>query len=104
MRQSFATPNTLSLENTPEPVPGLVLPVYEDIHPIARPRPVLPHHPTTNTIAPTENAPGNNLGLLCFSIYETALICRSRVNPGRHALAGRHRLHVGVALDILGRS
>jgi hypothetical protein len=66
--QVVPTPNTLSLENTPEPTPGLLLPVDEEIYPIARPRPVLPHQSTSNTIAP-ENAPEDNLGLLCFSIY-----------------------------------
>jgi hypothetical protein len=54
------SPNTLSLENTPEPIPGLSTPVYEDI--IYPPRPVLPHQPTSNTIAP-ENAPEDNFGL-----------------------------------------
>jgi len=68
MPQIFPTPNTLSLEDTPEPTPGPSTPVYEDIYPIARPRPALPHQPTSNTIAP-ENAPEDNLGLHYFSIY-----------------------------------
>ena len=100
---SFPTPNTVFLEDTKEPIPGLFSPVYEDIYPFAKPRPLLPHRPTSNTIAPG-NAPEDNLGLYYFSIYYKALICGSRFNPGRHALAGGHRIHADVALDILGGS
>ena len=104
MPPSFPTPNTFFLEDTKEPIPGLLSPICEDIYPFAMPRPVLPYYqPTSNTIAP-ENAPEDNLGLHYFSIYYTALICGSRFILGRHALSGRHRIHAGVALDILGRS
>ena len=67
---SFPIPNTVFLEDAKEPIPipGLFSPVYEDIYPgFAKPRPVLPHQPTSNTIAP-ENAPEDNLGLHYFSI------------------------------------
>ena len=103
MPPSFPTPNTFFLEDTKEPIPSLFSPVDEDIYPFAKPRPLFPHQPTSNTIAP-ENAPEDNLGLHYFSIYYTALICGSRFILGRHALSGRHRIHAGVALDILGRS
>ena len=67
---SFRTPNTAFLDDTKEPIPipGLFSPVYEDIYPFAKYRPVFPDQPTSNTIAP-ENAPEDNLGLHCFSIY-----------------------------------
>jgi hypothetical protein len=68
MPPSFPTPDTVFLEDTKEPIPGLFSPVYEAIYPFAKPRPPLPHQPTSDTIAP-ENAPEDNLGLHCFSIY-----------------------------------
>jgi hypothetical protein len=89
MPPSFPTPNTVFPEDTKDPIPGLFSPVYEDIYPFAKHkdpipglfspvyediypfakhRPAFLHQPTSNTIAP-DNAPEDNLGLLCFSIY-----------------------------------
>ena len=102
---SYPTPNTVFLEDMKEPIPipGLFSPVYEDVYPFAKPRPASPHQPKSNAIVP-ENAPEDNLGLHYFSVYQTVLIYGNRVNPGRPAFAGWHRLHAGVALDILGCS